>query len=238
MSETKQKRERLFAAADADKMPTLVCVGYVFHIGEGHPSKSGVYNVNPVEIQPYGGGRETKFQFLSRPEWFALDGEGRPAFRPKDLKNAEGGKSMTFVYKKMINGRNEMSALEGLAGNAERLGLLEETLVDTPGLDGDESATVLEGIFNDVLIAKDGEDAVEIGYILKQQRVKTDEVDENGKAVYILDKGYELANFWEVTSKNKKKYRDIAEKSAARNKAKGEAISFKVCFDEGVSAPF
>lgn len=238
MQKTQEKRQRQFAAADADIIPTLVCTGYVFKVGEGHLAKSENYNVNPIEIQPFGGGRPITQQFLSRPDWFALDGEGKPSFRPKSLRTADGGKAMLYVYQKMMNGKGTMSALEGLAGTEERLCKLEDALIAAEGLDGEESASVLEGVFQNVLIAKDGEDPVEIGYILKQRRQKTDDVDENGKRIYVRDKGYDLDGFWQVNDKNKKKYRKIAEQSAERQKAKGEPVSFKVCFDEGQSAPF
>lgn len=232
------KPQRKFAAADASRKPTLVCTGYVFKVGEGHPSTSGVYNVNPIEIQPFGGGRAITYQFLTRPEWFELDSDGKPSFRPRSLEKADGGKSMLFVYQKMMNGEGTMSALEGLAGTPERLAALEDALTETEGLDGDESANILEGIFKDILLAAPGSDPVEIGYVLKQARNKTGFKNAEGRAEYVLDNKYDLGEFWEVTEKNKKQYRKIAEKSAARTQAKDEPISFKICFDEGVSAPF
>lgn len=236
--EQQQKRKRAYAAADANTKPTLVCTGYVFKIGEGHLSSSEQYNVIPVEIQPYGGGRPVTFQFLSRPDWFTTGADGKPTFRPRSLKSAEGGKALEFVYSKMMNGKDGMSALEGLAGTDGRLERLEDAMLDSEGLDGEESVGVLQGIFENVFIARDGEEPVEIGYILKQAREKGDTVDENGKQDYILKPNYDLASFWQVTEKNKKKYRKIAEQSADRNKAKDEPVSFKVCFDEGVHAPF
>ncbi len=234
----KQKYQRLFAAGEADKKPTLVCTGYVFKIGEGHLSASEKYNVNPIEIQPYGGGRPVTLQFLSRPEWFALGKDGKPTFRPAAFKTMEGGKGMSFVYKKMISNPDKLAAIPGLAGTEDRLARLEQAMVESEGLDGDESAQILQGIFENILVAGDGEDAVEIGYTLVQASEKTDEVNEEGKAIYLAKKGYDLKEFWQVSDREKKRFRGIAEQSAARQKAKGESVSFKVCFDDGLTAPF
>lgn len=231
---------RLFAAGDAPKMATLVCTGYVFKIGEGHESKSGQYNVNPIEIQPFGGGRAATYQFLSRPEWFEFNDEGKPSFRPQSLNGVEGGKSMLFVYNKMINQKDTISAMHGLCGSKARLSLLESRIAAKyPAVADDvDSPSVLEDIFTDVLLAKEGAEPFEIGYILRQAREKTDEVDDQGKVIYALKKSYDLSDFWEVNDKAKKAFRKKAEKSAERQKAKGEPISFKVCFDDGMSAPF
>ncbi len=228
-----QTQKKLFNEASAAKLPKLVCTGYVSKIGEGKASKSGVYNVNPVEIQGIGASRNATVYLLTRPEWFEVDDQGYASFRPDSLQDVEGGAGMLFVYRKNIKGRGTLSNLEGLCGSTERFENLQEAFLTAPGITDDtDSPQVIEELLTKYLLPADGEAAFEIGYTLTQRRTKTAEKDENGKNVYLLENSYELSEFWEATDKAKAKYIASAEKSAKRNAENGKPISFKVCFSD------
>lgn len=239
MSKTNNKRG--FREAPAKKLPTLVCTGYVSKVHEGKaPDKSAgkIYTVNRVDINGYGGSRNVSVYLLSLPEWFAtdLDEEGvkRPAFRPTSLEEEEGGASKLFVYRKNIRAVSDdvPSTLQGLAGTEDRFYDLCDALLDAEGIDGPESPKVISDTLT-AFLTPEGEEPVEIGYVLKQKRTKTDDVDEDGKAIYILENSYEISDWWEPTEANKKKYRKSAEKSAERAAEKGEPVTFKVAFEQG-----
>ncbi len=230
-TETAQKK--LFNEASAARLPKLVCTGYVNKIGEGKASKSGVYNVNPIDIQGIGASRNQTVYLLTRPEWFEVDDNGYPTFKPDSLSQVEGGSSMQFVYRRNIKGRGTISVLEGVCGSAERFENLQEAFLAAEGISDDtDSAEIIEGLLQTYLVAKDGESPYEIGYTLKQQQTKTGEKDEDGKNIYLLDNRYELESFWEATPEAKKKFRISAEKSAKRAAENGKPVSFKVCFNE------
>ncbi len=235
MSQTQTATKRRgFQDVSAQRLPTLVCTGYVSKIGEGKESSTGKYNVNPIEISGYGGSRNTRVNFLSRPDWFASE-DGYALFRPATLEKMEGGNSILFVYRKNVKAGegDSPSVLQGLAVTEENFEELSVAMLSAPGIDGDESAQVIEQVLKDFLIAKDGQEPTEIGYILKQKSVKSDEVDEEGKPVYILENKYEVDSWWAPTAKNKKRYLAIAEKSAAKAQEEGRPVSFKTTFEVG-----
>ncbi len=232
-------QKKLFNEASAAKLPKLICTGYVAKIGEGKPSKSGNYNVNPIEINGFGAARNATVYVLTRPEWFETDEAGNPTFRPDALSQVEGGSAMQFVYRRNIRGRGSVSILEGVCGSEERFEKLQEEFLTTDGIDDEnDSAEVIERILQNNLLPKDGEQGFEIGYTLSQQRTKTDEKDENGKFIYLLDNRYEVSNFWEATEKAKESHRKSAEKSAKRAAENGKPVSVKVTFATGENTPF
>ncbi len=240
-TQTAKETRKGFRQASATRKPTLACIGYVAAVGEGKESKSKKYNVNPIEINGLAAGPNTTVYLLTRPEWFELDAEGNPSFRPDRLEEVEGGSGILFVYQKNIAQKGNVSLLQGVAGNEDRFGDLAETLLTKSVIingkeetaAGDESAAVIEKLLEDFLVAGDGESPFEIGYVLRQQSTKTDDVDADGKAIYVLENRYEVSEWFEATEANKKKFRKRAEKSAEKAKAAGEPVHFKVTFDEG-----
>ena len=228
------ERKRGFREASAARKPTLVCTGYVAGVPESKESASGKYNVTTVEINGLGASPNARVYLLTRPEWFETNEDGFPAFRPDSLEKVEGGRSMLFVYQKNIAQVGNTSVIQGLAGNEERFDTLAEALLSDPKTsDESDSAEAIQNIIEKLLVAKEGQTPFEIGYILKQQRNKTDDVDEDGKPIYVLENRYEVSEWFEATEANKKKYRKSAEKSRAKSDEAGEAVRFKVTFDEG-----
>lgn len=236
-NEATATKKTVFNEASAGKKPTLVCTGYVSKVDETNPSKSGNYNVTPIHINGIGASLGTTIYLLTRPEWFEVDGDGRPAFKPNDLDKVEGGKAMLFVYRKNIAGRGTVSNLQGLAGNQDRYEDLADALLTSDGItDEDNGGDVITKVLTSKLVAAEGKEAFIIGYVLQQQRTKTDEVNEEGKHEYLLENKYEVKDFFEVTPEALKKYRKAAEKSAKKAQETSTPITFKVCFDE--ATPF
>lgn len=231
-NEATAAKKTVFNEASAGKKPTLVCTGYVSKVDETHPAKSGNYNVTPIHINGIGASLNTTVYLLTRPEWFEVDGDGRPSFKPNDLAKVEGGNAMLFVYRKNIAGRGTVSNLLGIAGNQERYEDLANTLLTTDGVNEDDGAVVTH-VLTDKLVAKEGTEAFKVGYVLQQQRTKTDEVNEEGKHEYLLENRYEIKDFFEITEEALKKYRKAAEKSAKKAQETGVPVTFKTAFDDG-----
>ncbi len=234
MAKTGTAKTKGFREASAQRLPTLICTGYVAAVTDGRLSKSGKYNTVTVEINGLAGSRNTKVFPCTRPEWFATNEEGQPTFNPASLDKVEGGDSIKFVYANNLAQSGETSTLEGLCGSAERFEALQDALLSNPEVqDPETSAEAVASVLDEILVARQGEEPFEIGYKLTQQREKTVDKDEDGKTIYIYTKNYEVSEWFEATEKNKKRYRKIAEDSAEKAREAGKPITFKVCFDNG-----
>lgn len=195
-------------------MPTLICVGQVNSddVGEAKVSESGQYIVQPIKISALGAGKSHTVYFLYRPEWF------NPDFRPDQLKQQEGGESAHFVYAKNINARGSISTLKGLAGSQKAFDRLAGMVLSLGGEPTMAQVTeTLKSFFETNINNETGSPAL-IGYVLTQQQTRTDEKDEAGKTIKILENRYEVGNFFEVSEKTLAKYRKAAEGSNGTKK--------------------
>ncbi len=235
MAQTAEAKKLSFNKAGYKQLPTLVCTGYVADVSDGRESESGKFNIVTVEINGLGGSKNAKLYPCTRPEWFALDEEGNPSFRPSDYDDVEGGEKLKIVYANNINQQDGVSTLKGLCGSDERFDALQEAFFTNPDVtDADKSAKAIESILDGLLVAKQGEDPFEIGYVLRQDTVKGKKL-ANGKYEYLRTKYYKIDTWFEATDENKKKYRAIAKKSAKKAEDAGETCMYKVCFDDGNS---
>lgn len=192
--------------ASAQRLPTLICLGYVGEVGEAKISKSEYYVTVPVSITALEAGRSTKTYFSVIPEWLTR------GFNPAtldDRKKAEGGNGTAFVYSKNIAGKNGLSLLQGVAGSKEKFGQLVGQLVKLPiieGTDGpaleDIGETLREFLLNNV--GADGEPQKFL-YELKQQATDSGEVDEDGKRIWVLENRYNVQAYYEFNEANVKK---------------------------------
>lgn len=208
-----------FREAEAKPMPTLACIGRVSKIGEPKDTKVNEHGFNyvliPIEIEGYGASRNTKVNFMFRPEWIDEN------FNPKTLGELEGGKGLLAVYSSNIAQRGRVSVLKGVAGgdsdafDAIATALMGADLTANPG---EAVAAVLE----DYLIGQ--ELGKVVGYTLRQQSEKTDETDENGRAIYVKTQYYEVGEFFAPTERNRERQYKRA-KTAEEGK-------FKVLFTE------
>lgn len=232
---TAEQAKKSFNKAGYKKLPRLHCTGYVALVEDGRESKSGNFNTVTVEINGLGGSRNTKVYPCTRPEWFELDAEGNPTFQPSNYDNVEGGKKLQMVYANNISQEGGVSTLQGLCGSEERFDALQEAFLTNPNVaDENKSAKAVESILDELLVAKQGEEPFEIGYTLKQQQIKTDKKNAEGKPVYINTKFYEIDTYWEATDKNKSAIRKRVEKAAEKAEAAGEPCYQKVAFDDSV----
>jgi len=197
---TESSESYAFGVADAQMKPRLACIGYVSEVGEGHISQSGYYVVQPVRLEALDAGQSTKVQVLYRPEWLTH------TFKPKTLKDGdEQTQKSHFVYQKNIRVNSGISVLQGLCGTDEAFGDFMNKTARLPKAEGTEGPSI-EDVqkcwteFFDGNRNADGTPA-QVGYILRQRRTKSDEVDENGKPVYILEDGYEVESFFYVNDK-------------------------------------
>lgn len=207
----------MFVAAEAAKLPKLVCVGRVADVLDAKVSESQKYIVQPIQIEALGSGRNYRANFLYRPEQL------RPGFNPKSYKaemEAADAESVITVYRRNIlaedSGKSQPSLLRGLSGSDEVFGTLAHRLLSLPEV-------TLEGV-TEVLretLVEEGADTV-FGYVLKQARTKTNEIGDNGKFIYTLDNKYDLDTTFDYTEKALASWR----KSAAKN-----PDGLKVCYD-------
>lgn len=234
MATAEQAKKLSFNKAGYKRLPKRFCTGYVATVEDGRESKSGNFNTVTVEINGLGGSTNHKVYPCTRPEWFALDEEGNPTFQPSDYDSVEGGEKLKIVYANNIAQQDGVSTLRGLCGSEDRFDTLQEAFLSDPEVsDDNKSAKAVERILDNILVAKQGEEPFEIGYTLKQQQVKTDKKNAEGKFIYINTKYYDIDNFWEATEKNKAAIRKRVEKAAKKAEDEGETFYQKVAFDEG-----
>lgn len=212
--------------ASAQRLPTLLCLGFVSEVGEAAISKSEYYVTVPVSISGLEAGRSTKTYFSTIPEWLTK------GFNPATLdtrKKADGGNGTAFVYSKNIAGKNGLSLLQGVSGSKEKFGQLFGQLVRLPipeGTDGPALEDIGETLKNFLLgnVGTDGEPQKFI-YELKQQATDSGEVGEDGKKIWVLENRYNVQAYYEFNEANVKKQYARCAKDPER---------FKFTFSEGV----
>lgn len=189
-TEVAVKERRGFKKPQAGIMPTLFCVGTLGKVENAKVSKSENYITVPMEFMGKGAGRNQKFWFTFRPEWFNFD------FDPSVLDGKEG--YPLLVYSSNIANDKGLSVLQGLAGSEDNYMNLCESLAAIEFNPDDE-----EGYLKAVtLVFKNFQADVNplIGYVLVQQTEK-DGVDENGKAKYVRKNGYDVSFFYPTDEK-------------------------------------
>jgi hypothetical protein len=211
----------MFEVAEAQKMPMLACVGYVEDVGKAAETQSGVYANARVKIKGNSGvSRDITTNLLFRPEWFT------PEFHPSQIdemtfdgmdetETTRIKKGMSMVYRKLFGTRDslgELPALIGLNGMTE-LAEKFQALGHTP------EAEEIGDILRETILAN----IVDVGYVLKQAREKTEDLDENGKNIYVLREQYEIDRFFDPSEEGKARQVKSAKKSVTG--------AFKVAFE-------
>ena len=228
-----------FKSAQAAEKPKLACVGRLSGLGDTGFTDSGDYIKLQILIDGYGASQNARLTFLYRPEWFV------PGFDPSSYEGVEGVseaeakrlKSYLGVYRRNIAEQDATSTLLGLCGGDEEaynelatklFSLDLQSLIDQ-GVEGVKQ--IPEVVKTAIAEFFDNQDAAgkRIGYILQQQSRKTDEVDENGKNIYVRGQYYEIGDgfgnsgFYVPDEKGRKR---MASRAA---KAQGK---FRVCFTD------
>lgn len=208
MSNMIENEQRLtFREAPAADLPKKVCVGYVSQVLPGKVSSTGKYVVQPIQLDGLGGGKSLRDNLLYRPEWFS------PGFDPLTIKDeieddAEAERVLK-VYYRNINGRGAISKLRGLAGSAERFEILAHRLLSQDEVTIENVTSILTEFFEE-----NANDQVKVGYILKQQSTRTDDINpETGKNIWIKENRYEVDSYFDVTDEALKRLAKAAERS-------------------------
>lgn len=237
--------QKTFSAPAAKTLPRLICVGYVSAVGTGAWSKTldknndSRYIVQPIFIEGVDASRGTRVNFLYRPEQFVngfqadsyheMVDDGQPTDDTGRLVSSgqypfteKDAESVISVYRRHILARDGVSTLQGIAGSEEAFGKLAEALIKET-----VDAVTIEGVQDTLTIfvaenvSASGEPQLFI-YELKQASSKTNEVDENGKPIYVKESKYDLDTFSILNEKNLKAAAKRAEKSDGK---------VKLCFD-------
>lgn len=195
--------------------PTKICVGTVGEVEDGYLSpRSGNYIVQPISIDALDAGQNTKLFLLYRPEWFVK------GFKSKTLEDIAGyGKGPHWVYGTHVRSDDKMSYLRGLVGSNEAFTVLVNLLVNLPvGINNVPDIDAITGVFKAFFAGNTDSTGgpVKVGYVLEQQRTKTDEVNDEGKPVYRLENRYQVKSFFDATTKNLKSWENRAAKSEGR----------------------
>lgn len=222
-----------FAKMEASAMPALACAGKISEVGAVAPSKGGVYLTVPIKIDAYDAGRAQTMYFTFRAEWFtekfhkdvATAGSINKYFNAnysdqnyeKDGKEKNVATSFTFVYASNFRNEDGTAFLQNIFHDEEEFAKFAAAAfaADIDPIEPD--CAVITKLLQEHLTDR------KVGYFLRQKQIKTDAIDENGKAVYLKDKNYEIKNYFPITSE---KLAGLA-KSAAKAKTGG----FKMTFD-------
>jgi hypothetical protein len=186
-----------FKPVAVDALPRLACIGYVDKLGEGKVTEKGIYDMQTIFLAPTESGKQTRVNFLYQPRW--LD----PSFDYETMREEDGGDKMISVYRMHLNSKQDMSTLQGLSGSEEGFGKIQYSLIVAE----DKSPEGIQAVFQSFF----AEENPYIGYILKQRTSKTGEVDARGRAVKVLETGYEVGGYFFPTEENKVKLARQAE---------------------------
>ena len=235
----------MFNSEGAKKKFTLVCLGKLEVIGDVGITvqktdartgelKPQYYKV-PFEVSGAGSYGNQKGTFLWTPEFL------EPGYLPARDESA----SRRFVFSNNIY-REEAdynllaspisdiqrvghATLPGLCGSEEKFAEVTDTLQglfcsepDIPTLAG-KVQEVLESLVGTV-----------VGYVMKQQFQKTDQVDSQGKSIYLALKYSEIAGFYYPTEKNIK----FLQKKVEQFNGKAKAGGYRAQMNFDTDVPF
>lgn len=223
---TENENDQLtFAEPQAAEKPDLICAGTVTGVGEAKISASGKNVTIPIDVEAVDAGRKVRIYFNFRPNWLTV------GFKPGELEKADS--AAHFTYKKNIADKEGYSVLRGLCGSKAAFARLANILLHLPVTENEFGEELITGpAMEDVADAlreffannvdEQGQPVL-IGYMLSQEKTKTDEteVDENGKVrnIYQRENRYGLNRnnpFWDITSGGIKKMTVKAEGSNGR----------------------
>jgi hypothetical protein len=225
-----------FNKPQAEEKPARANIGYVKEIGEGRVTNSGDYMFVKYDIGGYGASENIKGIFMFRPEWLV---EG---FNPGSLEKLDGGKAFERQYRNHVSSDESLSTLQGLCGGKEEL---HDELADRifslgidPNIpevvnDTEEELQARQEACNVILDAVrtclqqflvDEKNGERVGYTTGHQYKKTDEVDEEGKAIYVRQRWREVKSWFDPDDER-------AVKSLLKRASKSEG-KFVISFTE------
>jgi len=224
-----------FAKMEAKALPTQAVVGKITSVGPFTPSKGsdGTYLTGPVSFSAYDAGQSQKIYLTFRPEWFTeafhqevgeSGGSVEKYFEEKygdqeytktdgSVKNA--AKSFSFVYQSNIANGDNTSLLQSIFPEDEQFENFVQAAFKENFDPAEPDLDAVNKFFETQLVDK------KMGYIMSQKKIKTQNVDANGKAIYLRDNTREVKSYFPVT----KKKIESMEKSAKNSKT-GFTLTF------------
>ncbi len=223
-----------FAKMEAKALPTQAIVGKITAVGPFTPSKGseGTYLTGPISFSAYDAGQSQKIYLTFRPEWFTEKfhqevGEigsvetyfnetyGDQEYTKTDGSVKNAAKSFAYVYSVNIANGDNTSLLQSIFHEEADF---EAFVQDSFAKQFDPADPDLEEVnkfFEENLIDK------KMGYIMSQKKIKTQNLDANGKAIYIRDNSREVKSYFPVT---KKKIESM--QKSAKNSKTGFMLTF------------
>lgn len=198
----------------ARPMTPLGCIGFVSKIDPPTESQTGK-TMMVVHISGEAASKNTRHRMMFKPEWF------RKSFNPDDLSFGD-----LFVYNTNLASQDQVPALRAFLGSdaaVEEFDTAIETLDAAGELTGDNVASAI----TEAIERANTEGNVLVGYVLKQQRQDTGEVnEETGRKIKIATPYYEIGSFFLPT---KRAFAKLQSRAAAATDEK----PFDLAFDPG-----
>jgi len=179
MSTQTQQTQRTLAKAQERVLNTLCCIGYVSEVGEVKVTESGNYIGASFKLAGLKGSRNSFHTIYLRPEWLEA------GFTPDDET------SESFMYRKAMGTASTLGGIEGILGK-DNVGAF---LTDLDSRGPVTPDTIKESLVKHFSGDHQGD---KLGYILKQKSDKTDQVDDNGKNIYVRTNNYEVSEWFDA----------------------------------------
>lgn len=172
----------------AERKPTIACIGTLSSLDAATLSKSGFYYMQKYSLQGKVKGTDGKSQLLWVPDFF------KPGFNKERFAASLGdkGRGVKFVYEANIASAEKTSTLEAMCGGSDGLDELASYIHSLTDFDPDAVGSTIQSYVRSL-------GPIEIGYIMRQQRKKT----EDGSVV--REPYMEIDSFFLVTEKQIKK---------------------------------
>lgn len=221
----------VFISSGADAKPTLFCIGSIEEVEPTKSSSTGDYYVTKFKIAPAGSANQGAQIWMTwhpeflRPGYNTMKEESRGMkflYDSHIIREHKGFNVQSSEYGKTQN--VGLASLQGLCGSEERFGEIATELQQAFTESTEENLLEkVDEIFQSLV-------GTSVGYVLKQQWVKTDAVNDKGYAVKVRGKYYETAGLFYPTEGELEKIT----KAVERAKAKDASTSCWICFDAEV----
>lgn len=217
---------------DGKALNTAFCLGKIAEIAEPKLSEKGNVSVQ-VDLEPVGTGKKIRFWLVFLQGVFGkkykAEGFGQTKSFAENVcrhlaKDKYNGFDPTFsMYGQYVG----LAKLHGICGSAEKWAEVSGALQDAFEAEGNEYTDEFLSTLHDILQDLVG---TNVGYILKQQIIDSDEINEKGRFVKVPGNFYELAGFFFPDEKTIEKINDAIE---TFNKETHDRRAVKL-FDESI----
>jgi hypothetical protein len=204
-----------FAKMEAKLLNTQAVAGKISKVGPFIPSKGsdGTYITGPVEFSAYGAGQSQKIYLTFRPEWLSekfhievgeaggsvekyfQDNFGDQEYTKTDGSVKNAAKSFSFVYQSNIANGDNTSFLQSIFPDDEAFEAFVQSAFKQNFDPAEPDLDAVNAFFESQLMDK------KMGYIMSQKKIRTQNTDANGKAIYLRDNTREVKSYFPITKK-------------------------------------